>query len=239
MSHPSFRAPILIAATLLAACHHPKDRPPAMVDADRPTASLTAQDTGAAMLADVDNARAAIAAKDQMAATNDLDQAVTYAVKLPDVTSTLYPNEAVVPDHRGARAGPAAPPPLTAFDAEVALTSAQSKLEGGDLAGADAQLAVVQQRTPPRLVPADLPLLRADESLGLARIAVESEHAAELKTQLQIAEASLDAYRGRPHAADARALAAAIDRTLKQPGSLDRLQSDQLDLWSGLVDGWA
>jgi hypothetical protein len=230
---------ILIAVALLAACHHPKDRPSAVVDADPPAASLTAQDTGAAMLADVDNARAAIAARDSMAATNDLDQAVAYAVKLPDVTSNLYPNEAVIPDRRVAHAGPVAAPPLTAFDAEVTLTSAQSELAVGDLAGADAQLTVVQRRTPPRLVPADLPLLRADESLGLARIAVESEHAGELKTQLEIAEAALDAYRGRPHAADAKALAAAIDRTLKQPGSLDRLQSDQLDLWSGLVDGWA
>jgi len=236
--HPCRPAAVLLAAGLLAACHHPKDRPSAVVDADRPAASLTTLDTGAAMLADVDNARAAIADNDGMAATNDVNHAVTYAVRLPDVTSSLYPNEANIPDGRGARAKPAAAAPLTAFDAEVVLTSAQSSIAAGDLAGADAQLAVVQQRTPPRLVPADLPLLRADESLGLARIAVESEHAGELKTQLEIAAAALDAYRGAPHAADAKALAAAIGRTLKQPGSLERMQSDQLDLWSGLVDGW-
>jgi hypothetical protein len=164
---------------------------------------------------------------------------------LPDVTSALYPNDAVMPDHRGGKTAgktsvgaSVSAGALTSFGAEVVLTSAQSKLEGGDLTGADAILTTIQERTPARLIPADLPLLRADESLGLARIAIASEHAQELKSQLETAAAALDAYQGQAHAADAHALAQAIDRVLKQPGSLDHMQSDQLDLWSGRVDGW-
>jgi len=213
----------LAAVALLGACRHSIDPPNGRVD-PQPTASLAALDSGATMLADVDIARAAIADGDAMAAANDLIVASAFAVRLPDSGS--------------AHPGLATPTPLSAFEAEVMLTTAQSRLELGDLAGADAALAAVQQRAPSRLASVDMPLLRADQSLNLARIAVDSEHARELKTQLTIAETSLDAYRGSPHAADATALAAAIDRTLKQPRALEQLQPDRLDAWSGRVDGW-
>jgi hypothetical protein len=231
----------LSVATALAACQRPHDRPHAVIDAARPTGSLASVDLGVSMLADVENARAAIAAHDAMAAANDIDQAIDYAVRLPDVNSALYPNDAILPGGHapaGHGSGAAAPAALTSFDTEVALTSAQSAIEGGDLAVADTDLAAIQQRTPPHLAPADLPLLRADECLGLARIAIESEHPTELATQLKIAEAALGAYQGAAHAADARALAAAIQTALKQPGALDHMQSDQLDLWLQRVDGW-
>jgi len=232
---------VLSLAATLAACQRPQDRPHAVVDASRPTGSLASVDLGVSMLADVDNARAAIAAHDVMAASNDVDQAIVFAVRLPDVNSALYPNDAILPGGHapaGHGSGAAAPVALTSFDTEVALTSAQSAIEGGDLAVADTDLAAIQQRTPPRLVPADLPLLRADQSLDLARIAIESEHPAELETQLKTAEAALGAYQGSVHAADARALATAIQTALKQPGVLDHMQTDQLVIWSQTVDGW-
>ena len=214
----------LTAIALFGACRHSLDRPSSRVRGEPPTASLAALDSGASLLADVDIARAAIADKDAMAAANDVIQASAFAVHLPDSGS--------------AHPGQTTPAALSAFEAEVMLTTAQSKLDLGDLAGADAALAAVQPRVLSRLAAVDMPLLRADQSLDLARIAVDSEHSGELKTQLTIAAASLDAYRGSPHAADATALAAAIDRTLKQPGALERLEPDRLDAWSGRVDGW-
>jgi hypothetical protein len=239
LSRPAILAVLLAAA--LAACHRAHDRahdrPHAAVDAERPTGSLAATDLGVSMLADVDNARAAIAAHDAMAAANDVNQAIDYAVRLPDVNSALYPNDAIQPNRQAGKTGAAALA-LTSFDTEVVLTTAQSAIEAGDLADADTDLAAIQQRTPPRLVPADLPLLRADESLDLARIAVESEHPAELATQLSIAETALGAYQGGAHAGDAHALATAIQIALKRPGALDHLQPDQLDVWSKRVDGW-
>lgn len=225
-------------AVALGACQRQShDRPHAVVDTDRPTGSLVASDVGASMLADVDNARAAIAAHDSMAAANDLDQAIGYATRLPDVNSALYSNDAIDPGPRAGRIT-AAPAALTSFGTVVELTSAQSAVEAGDLAKGDKDLAIIERRTPARLIPADLPLLRADESLGLARVAIESEHPRELAIQLGIAEAALGAYHGASYAADARALAVAIRTALKQPGALDHLQTEQLDLWSKRVDGW-
>jgi len=215
----------LAAVALIGACRQPLDRPIGRGDAAQARPSLAALDSGASLLADVDNARTAIAGGDAMAAANDLIQASSLAVSLPDAAPDPHTR-------------PPKPTALSAFEAEVMLTTARSRLERGELAGADAELAAVQQRVSPRLPSVDLPLLRADQSLGLARVAVQGQHPAELKTQLLTAETSLDTYRGQPHAADATALAAAIDRTLKRPGALGRLQPDRLDAWSGRVDGW-
>lgn len=223
----------LSAGALLAGCTRPSDRTTALVEPEQRFTALAALDNGADMLADVDNARAAIADKDAMAADNDVIQASTFAVGLPDRASTLHQN-----DPGGVQPSSPAASALTAFQAEVMLTTAQSNLERGDLAGADAALAAIQPRAPTHLAPVDMPLLRADQSLGLARIAIAGEDPAELKTQLSVAETSLDAYRGGPHAADARALAATLERLLNQPASLRRLQPDQLGAWSGRVDDW-
>lgn len=214
---------LLAAAALLAGCGGPPGRPGALVLPTHPVASLATRDDGADMLADVDNARAAIADNDAMAADNDVIQASAFATGLPDLGSTPHQGEATA---------------LSAFEAEVALTTAQSRLERGDLGGADAVLAAVQQRAPTRLAAMDMPLLRADQSLGLARLAIASQYPADLRTQLTIAESSLDAYQGGPHAADAKTLAGTIDRLLKQPDALRRLQADQLAAWSGRVDDW-
>jgi hypothetical protein len=214
----------LSAVALLGACRHSIDAPHSRVGGGRQTASLAALDSGATMLADVDIARAAVADRDAMAAANDLIQASAFAVHLPDSGS--------------ARPGQTTPASLSAFEAEVMLTTAQSRLELGDLAGADAALAAIQQRMPSPQASVDMPLLRADQSLDLALIAVDSEHTGELRTQLTIAAASLDAYRGSPHAADAAAVATAIEATLKQPGALGRLEPDRLDAWLDRVDGW-
>jgi hypothetical protein len=229
---------LLLAAALLAGCGPPPGRPGARVEPEPPRASLTALDNGADLLADVDDARAAIADRDAMAADNDVIQAGAFAIGLPDLASTPHRSEANAANPAAAQPSPAATTALTAFEAEVVLTTAQSRLERGDLAGADAALAAIQPRAPTHLAPVDMPLLRADQSLRLARLAIASQYPAELRTQLTIAETSLDAYRGAPHAADARDLAGTIDRLLKQPDSLRRLQADQLGSWSGRVDDW-
>lgn len=86
--------------------------------------------------------------------------------------------------------------------------------------------------------PAELPLVRADQSLALASAAADSGRLGELSTQLKAARGSLEAYRGGPHAADARALAAAIGRALSDPAGLDALAPTELSLWSGRLGSW-
>lgn len=275
-------------ATLLAACH-PAQPPP-----HEPEPAQTEADAGAPVLAAVQNARAAIAAGDTVAAFNDVDLGVGYAASLPGARSALYPPEAAPPGyhspsgeagggggrlgghggrhrrgggqqgasalapaapaqvaaappaHRGGQAArsdhaahrrPTDPAQFSAFDAQVMLQSAQAKLQARDTAGADADLGAVEAAAR-RPTPANLPLVRAGQSLTLATGDVAGGRLPELRTQLAAARASLDAYQGGPHAADAKALAAAIDQTLNQPDGLRALPPAQLALWSGRVSGW-
>jgi hypothetical protein len=117
------------------------------------------------------------------------------------------------------------------------LQTAQAKLESHDVAGADADLAAIEAaaRGPP---PASLPLMRADQSLTLAAGAVSGGQITDLEAELSTAKAALEAYQVGPHAADAKALAAAIGQVLSQPDGLRALAPAQLNLWSGQVSGW-
>jgi hypothetical protein len=290
-------------AALLAACH------PAEQPARAPQPAQAEADAGAPVLAAVQNARAAIAAGDQLAAFNDVNVGVGFAASLPGAGSALYPPEAAAPGyhspsgggggggggasgaggrqgghggrhrrgagqqgaggpppagappvaaaapvqsaaasrpHRGGHAGrkgqpghtaASAPAPLSAFDVQVMLQTAQAKLQSRDVAGADADLAAIEAaaRGAP---PTSLPLMRADQSLTLAAGAVSGGQTADLKSQLSTAKAALDAYQAGPHAADAKALAAAIGQVLNQPDGLRALAPAQLSLWRGQVSGW-
>jgi hypothetical protein len=87
-------------------------------------------------------------------------------------------------------------------------------------------------------MPAYLPLIRASQSLTLASAAVSGGRLSELRTQLTAAQTALEAYQGGPHAAEARALAAAIGEGMRQPGGLAALQPVQIALWAGVVGAW-
>src|ERR1700761_4628328 len=104
----SDRALAALAVTcLLGACHPAAERPAGHLAAESAPPSLAELDNGATLLADVDNARAAIA------------QPGAFAVRLPD-SGSLRPSAAI-------------PAPLSAFEAEVMLTTAQSRLDLGDI----------------------------------------------------------------------------------------------------------
>jgi hypothetical protein len=162
--------------------------------------------------------------------------APTNTAATPAGASTATPPHA----RRGGRAGVAASGQgdVTAFDAQVRLTSIQAKLQTGDVAGADADLGALEASAARHPAPMDLPLVRADQSLALASAAADGGRLGELQTQLQAARASLEAYRGQPHAADARALAAAIGQALSDPAGLNALPPIELSLWSGRLSSW-
>src|SRR5579872_4258578 len=95
---PAFlhRCVLPIAALALAACQ------PGGRQASGPAAAPAeaSADAGAPMLAAVENARAAIAVGDQVAAFNDVNVALGYAVRLQGSDSALYPPEAAPPGYR-------------------------------------------------------------------------------------------------------------------------------------------
>jgi hypothetical protein len=145
-------------------------------------------------------------------------------------------------DGRGADAGMAAHAAggeavMSNFDVQVMLTSAQAKLQTRDRAAADKLLKTVESAAQPQ-APADLPLIRADQSLALAAAAVSGGRREELKTQLALARVSLGAYPGGPHGAEAKTLARAIGEALSRPEGLAALPPAQLALWSARADGW-
>jgi hypothetical protein len=118
----------------------------------------------------------------------------------------------------------------------VRLISAQAKLQARDAAGADAELQALEAAAD--VAPASLPLIRADQSLALAAASISGGRRAELRTQLAAAQGALEGYRGGPHAAEAKALAAAIGEAMRSPAGLGALAPAQLALWSGQVDSW-
>jgi hypothetical protein len=192
------------------------------------------------MLAAVDNARSAIALRNPNAAANDIRQAASYAKTLSGRLS-----DPIFPEPTTAAAGPLGPSVtgapagrLTAFQAQVNLTTAQSELRNGNFTEADTGLLAIQNGIPSRLIPIDLPLLRARESLDLARIAVSSGQAPDLRTQLISAQLALNAYSGPRHAMQAKALAADIGQSLNQRGALNAISPGQLSVWWGRVYGW-
>jgi hypothetical protein len=180
-------APVLLGAFVFSGCH----RNPA------PTAQhmdsvlsinavpLSQLDLGASLLAAVDNARFAISRRDPVAAANDINEALSFARRLPERPSKLLLSEPRAIDrHRSSGVGPTPIPyaHLTDFGALVKLTSSQAELGNGNLEGADAELRAIRNGIPQSLIPTDLPLLRAAASLELARSAASQGRTSDLNT---------------------------------------------------------
>lgn len=239
-------AVVVICLALIGACGRQATNAPRRAPASFAPDSLAEQDVGASMLAGVVNARAAIAAGDRLDAANDLRDALTYAEQLSGRSSSLFadaaptlaaPTAASRPPPAGRHAHPASAR-LTKFAAEVELASANAALQNGDLRAADAHLSAIQAGVPPALVPANLPLLEADESLDLAVGAPSGERAAVLRYQLANAARALRTYAGPSHADDARALAAEIEAALSGAGAPEAVPPARIELWSNKIDGW-
>jgi len=214
-----------------AACHRQGAAGPTAGDEPVGFSTDASVDPGGAMLAGVDNARGAIARGDALAANNDLAQALAYAVQLPGASSRLFPDQA--PTRAGATSLM-----LPRFTAQVRLQSADTDLQSGDLKDADADLAAIQAGVPARLVPSNLPLIEAAQSLTLAKAAVGSNRPSDLTLQLNTARAALASDTRGPHSADAKALAAEIGRELDAAGGAAQIQTGQLTLWATKVNGW-
>jgi hypothetical protein len=192
------------------------------------------------LLAEVENARLAIAVRDPDAASNDVAQALSFANQLPDRPSKLMRSERASSD-RDRTSEPNATrlshAPLTDFGAQVELNSAQVELTG-NLEAADAHLRNIQNRIPQGLIPRDLPLLRAAASLELARFDASAGQTASLRTQLLSAQSALRSYTGPGHVAEAKALAATIDQALSKR-TLDTMLTYQPSSWLTQVVEWA
>ena len=201
-------------------------------------ATLAEQDPGASLLAGVYNARLAIAAADRLDAANDVEDAKVFASQLAGGSSTLFADAPTLPGDRRPAGGRQPPARMTRFEAQVKLVSAGAALANGDLAAADRDLKAVQDAVPPVRVPANLPLLQADESLDVALAAAAGERPANRDYQLANAARQLKAYRGVGNAADVRAMAAEIDAALAGPDAAARLSQAKVQLWSDRIDGW-
>ena len=236
---------LAVATVLVSGCHPSPSTSTAALPLPEPTGpvALSQVDLGASILAGVENALQAISLHDRIAAANDVGQALAFATQLPDQPSRLLPAEPITPapaPPSDAAGIPDARPQarMTAFGAQVRLTSASAEIGSGNLQAAAADLHAIENGVPARLLPADLPLLRAAASLDLARDAAASGRTPELRTQLRCARLALDADAGGQVAA-ARALAVSIARTLGQPQRLATILPYQLSLWVGQVAEWA
>jgi predicted small lipoprotein YifL len=210
-------AALVITVTLAACGRHGMAPAPASTSTPPPPpVALSQSNLGFTVLAEVDNAQQAIELRDAIAADNDLGQALAFATEMID--------------HR--RQSPAV---LTSFAVRVRLMSAKALLTDGNLSGADAELNGVRDQVPRRLLPQDLPLLRAAASLVLARGAVITGGTPRLRTQLQCAQDALDAYDAAGHLEAARDLASTLHRALANPTVLRTLLPYQLSQWLGKV----
>jgi hypothetical protein len=227
----------LCAATALAACHRAQ---PATATHEQIPA-FRSFDVGAGMLADVDNARQAIASGERLAAVNDLDRGLNCADQLAGDASTLFPDNASSARRGGAAVHAAtapAPARLSRFAAEVRMQSADAAMDRGDVADADKQLEAIQASVPAQSLPASWPLMRAQESLDVAAVAPSGDQPSALPTELKIAQAELAQYKGGVHRADANALAGEIDRAMARPGGAASIAPDRLSSWASKVGGW-
>lgn len=167
------------------------------------------------MLAAVRDAREAIALHDPIAADNDISQALDLTPQTVGAAQSLATL-------------------LGSFPVRVHLVSAQALLTQGRVADADTLLMEIQSRVPGRLMPHDLPLLAAADSLERARVAA-SLGTPQLRTQLLCAVAALRDYRGTAYAQETMALASALDRALAHPTQLRTLLPAQVGIWLATV----
>lgn len=231
---------LLAEAAVLSGCYR-SPMPHAPVETSAAPAPLSEVDLGASVLAEVDNARLAIAQHDLISAGNDVHRALLFARQLVDRPSTLFPSETVTtgaPWTAGVSATGTPHARLTAFGVQVKLATAQAELNGG-LDQADADLRDIQQDIPKQMIPSNLLLLRAAASLDLARTAAFNGRISDLRTQLLDARVALNAYAEADHMAQARRLAAVIDQSIQRAATLNTLLPAQISLWLSEVVAWA
>lgn len=229
-------------AALLAGCHHHSVgvilRPANVPSVDLP---LSQVDLGASVLAEVENARLAIIAKDLVAASNDIAAAKSFAAQLP-----YRPSKLILPDPaRAGRNRSSAPggiyrfhAPLTDFETFVELVSAQADLLGNSEA-ADSHLRNIQMGIRQDLVPHTLLLLRAAANLDRARVDALKGQTLDLRTQLRGAQTALSSYSGPAHVTEAKALAATIDQALSQARTINTMLPYRPGAWLTEVVQWA
>ena len=181
---------------------------------------------GSSILALIDDARQAIAFRDPIAAYNDISPALALAQKARGQGQPVSLAE-----------GAALTTLMGSFPVRVKLLSAQTLLTSNDVAGADSILMSIQRLVAPRLIPQNLPLEEAVTSLDRARVAAQLG-TAQLRTQLLCAQAALRSYHGAAHAAEAMALASALDGALATPAQLRTLLPDQVSIWRDRVAQW-
>lgn len=231
----------LTCSALLPGCARQSSAPvPAALTAPATPAGPAQSDLGASMLAAIDNARAAIALHDAVAADNDVAQALGLANQAINQVSAILPPQAMSAAsrstaHTDARSLTAV---LGTFSVRVDLSSVQTLLTAGDISDADSALSALERKVPADLIPQDLPLLRAEASLDRA-LEAASLGTLQLRTQLLCARAALLAYRGPAHVEDARALASKLDGVLADPARLRTLLPYQVSVWLGTLAGWA
>ena len=223
--------PALTAALELGGCHaavvlNEKKAPAA--------GSRSELDAGVQMLASVDNAVFAIGLKDDVAASNDVGQALGYADTLADQPSALIPDDPTSTIDRGAAPGETSRQ-LTASGARAQLVTAQAALMNADMARAAKSLKSMQADAAVQTLPTAIPLFQAAQSLTLARTAVATGRPPDLDAQLLTARSALQAYSGRQHRGEARRIGGQIAVLLRTRADLP---AGQLDAWWGAVQQW-
>lgn len=232
---------LLAGVALLSGCDRnpAAQSPQAVSDPTFALPPLSQMDLGATLLAEVENARVAIVEGDPVAASNDLTQAWSFAVQLPDRPSKwIFSGPLFEERNRISHPHdmPRFDPPLTVFGVQVELSSAQAELSS-NLEAADAHLRSIEDGIPQGSIRSDLALLRAAASLDLARIAASEGRRRDLRTQLRSAESALRAYSGAGHIEEADALQATIDQSI-HTGTVDSMLSYQPSAWLFTVLKW-
>lgn len=173
----------------------------------------------------VQNAIEAMSLGSQVAALNNLDQALGHAQPMQD---QAWP-------FRGGRGSRAATLDGNAVNTD--LMSARAKLLQGDFRGAAADLAPISQATPPATSPAQLLLTRASGDLELAKAAFLAGRPGETKTEIEGAAAALQAaaQAGLEAASSARTLARTMQARLSGPAGPGL---GQFMAWTSQVDTW-
>jgi hypothetical protein len=226
------RRAVIVACGVIAAC---RKTPPAAVRLER--TSITANDPGYRVLAAVANARWAMARRARLFAENELERAIRDASRLPDETTAVFASSPPAGGRRSARpeTGTAQ---MTTFEVVVRLQSAKEDLDGGDLAGADEDLAALAAAAPTAPATAALPLLQASEALDVATVDAANGMVTNVRDELVCAQQALEAYSGPARQADARGLARDIAARLASANGAAAVDSVQLQVWSTRIVGW-
>lgn len=120
--------------------------------------------------------------------------------------------------------------------AKDGLDLAGTRLEKGDLEGAEQALAAVMDSLHFTLLAVDLPLDQARENLMLAKAAIERDDTAEAKTALAIAGRELDVYAKDANKADKKAISKLRDEMKPLEEKLEAGKDNEG--FAAIIEGW-